>query len=145
MLCHQGDYAVAAQILERLAKRGDAHAMTWLAWLYDSGSGVRQDVTRAADFYRSAAEKGVRIAQTTLAMKYWKGDGVQKDLERGQYWMRRASNTEGDVVPAVMQSVIQSDRLSMINHDWYTVPKSPERERGGTRSARRYAVAIARN
>jgi hypothetical protein len=137
VLCKNRDYAAAAATLEPLASRGDPHAQTWLAWLYDAGAGVQRDPVRAASLYGSAARKGIRLAQTNLAMKYWTGDGVEKDFQRGQEWMRKATaDTErpADVAPAEFPAT--GYRVPMIGHEWDGTARMPQKKHRSKRSVR---------
>jgi TPR repeat protein len=138
VLCKSREYAAAAAILDRLASRGDPHAQTWLAWLYDAGAGVQRNSVRAASLYGSAARKGIRLAQISLAMKYWKGDGVEKDFHRGQEWMRKAAaNAESpaDLAPAELSAA--GYRAPMIARQWYSAARMPQKTQHRKRSAPR--------
>lgn len=62
-----GDYDAALQTLEPLAKGGNSLARTYLALMYDKGSGVSQDPAEAAKWRLLAAEQGNASAQYGLA------------------------------------------------------------------------------
>src|ERR1051325_1625270 len=53
-----------------LADQGDVRAELNLGWLYNIGSGVRQDYGEAARWWRKAADRGNAIAQTALGYLY---------------------------------------------------------------------------
>jgi TPR repeat protein len=137
VLCKNREYAAAAAILDPLASRGDPHAQTWLAWLYDAGAGVQRDPARAASLYGSAARKGVLLAQTSLAMKYWTGDGVEKDFRRGQEWMlRAAANAErpADISPAELSAA--GYRAPMMVREWYGAARMSQKKHHSKRWVR---------
>ena len=50
------------------ARQGNAAAQFNLGLMYDSGRGVRQDYTKAVQWYRKAAEQGVAEAQYNLGV-----------------------------------------------------------------------------
>jgi uncharacterized protein len=114
-LCKFGYYTSAAPIFETLSSRGDAHAMTWLAWLYDRGYGVERNSGHAAALYRVAAQKGVWMAQINLALKYMSGDGVEKNEGMARQLMQKAgqhANVPPDTAPQLAGG-------TAIAHDWY--------------------------
>ena len=60
------------------AEQGYAKAQFNLGLMYDSGRGVRQDYTKAVQWYRKAAEQGLADAQYNLGVAYVKGKGVRQ-------------------------------------------------------------------
>jgi hypothetical protein len=114
-LCKFGYYTSAARIFETLSSRGDAHAMTWLAWLYDKGYGVERNPSHAASLYRVAADKGVWMAQINLAVKYISGDGVEKNERIARQLMQKAGQ-HADILP---DTAPQLAGRTAIAHDWY--------------------------
>src|SRR4051812_33730940 len=135
MLCRDREYAAAAVILDDLASLGDPHAQTWLAWLYESGAGVKRDAVRAAGLYELAARKGVRLAQVSLATMYWKGDGVEKNLLRGKEWMRKAAANDESLMERTPGELSASGyQGSLIARQWYsttpTARKTKQHKRG---------------
>jgi hypothetical protein len=73
-----GDYATVLRELRPLADKGDAHAQSNLALLYENGWGVAQDNAKALTWYRRAASTGLADAQFGLARMYESGSaGIQ--------------------------------------------------------------------
>ena len=70
--------------------------MTLLGELYAAGLGVRQDWTRAAEWYRLGADRGDPHAAYGLAMLKLDGRGVPKDAAEARKLLERAA----DAVPA---------------------------------------------
>ena len=65
----RGHYKTALTIAtQRVEQNDDVKAMALLGELYASGLGVKQDDTKAAEWYRRAADRGDREAMFALAM-----------------------------------------------------------------------------
>jgi TPR repeat protein len=58
---------------------------------YDTGAGVKRDVTEAIKWYRRAAEQGNAEGQYSLGGKYDSGDGVAQDFAEALKWYRKAA------------------------------------------------------
>lgn len=116
-----GDYAVALDALQPLAKEGDPDAMNMLGQMYENGWGLEQDIERAKQLYnrgaaqghlasvnslralknkeyqvelqqvRPAAEAGDAAAQNRLGEMYEFGYGVQRDAAQALRWYRMAA------------------------------------------------------
>lgn len=67
-LIEQGKEADAFALIEKSANRGDAESIAYLAWFYDNGRHVEQDIARASTLYRKAAEQGDSYAQWRLGV-----------------------------------------------------------------------------
>ena len=91
----KGDYKAAYEEWLPLAELGDAEAQYNLGVLYDEGSGVGQDLARAARWYHKAAAQGFVDAQTNLGIMYYHGQGVVRDLEKADHWFQKAAG-QGD-------------------------------------------------
>ena len=63
--------------MKAAAEAGDASAQTALAYCYDVGRGVPQDLVVAASWYRKAAEAGYAAGQFNLAEMLRDGAGVE--------------------------------------------------------------------
>ena len=87
----RADYAHAATLYERLAKRGNAKAQYNLGNLYRMGLGVPEDHHKAASLYEQAALQGLRRAQFNLAVMYEQGMGVRKLPKQMAYWFLQAA------------------------------------------------------
>lgn len=69
------DYATAAAVYVKLAKRGDQDAMYWLGRLHEQGLGVKRDRRRAQSLFREARKSGSKLARIRLAAIYSDFDG----------------------------------------------------------------------
>ena len=65
--------------MQRWANQGIAEAQFNLGLIYDNGEGVRQDYSKAAQWYEKAANQGIAEAQFNLGLKYNNGEGVRQD------------------------------------------------------------------
>jgi hypothetical protein len=88
----RGDYATALQIFRQLADQGNAHAQTYLGFMYDTGLGVPQDYEVAVRWYHKAANQGQALAQSNLGVMYYKGLSVTQDYAEAVRWYRKAAN-----------------------------------------------------
>jgi TPR repeat protein len=93
---HRGDLASAEQILGPVAERGDVRAQYALGELY-ADPGSKQDVPKAAAWFRKAAGQGYAPAQAMLGGMYAMGGGVAPDPAQAVAWFRKAAD-QGDVV-----------------------------------------------
>ena len=57
-----------------------------LGILYDNGTGVAQDDTEAAKWFRLAADQGYAKAQNNLGVLYTRGHGVPRDYVQAYMW-----------------------------------------------------------
>ena len=57
------------------------------AWdLCASCSGVAQNYSEAAKWYRKAAEQGISLAQFSLGLMYYHGQGVLQSYDEAYHW-----------------------------------------------------------
>lgn len=73
------------------AKAGDASAQHYVGSMYESGNGVKQDLTEAAVWYHKSATQGDAIAQYALAQMYEKGSGVKQNSVDALAWLRKSA------------------------------------------------------
>lgn len=73
------------------AQQGDAKAQVFVAYLYETGQGVKQNYTKAADWYGKAAQQGNPEAQTQLGNMYRMGKGVPQNYVLAYMWLDLAS------------------------------------------------------
>jgi hypothetical protein len=66
---------------EKLAKAGDAKAMTTLGLIYQQGEGVKQDYERAYEWYLKAMAKGDGDAFNNIGVMFRDGLGVEPNLK----------------------------------------------------------------
>jgi eukaryotic-like serine/threonine-protein kinase len=88
------DFDEAFRIAAPLAAGGDRDAQYAIGSFYDRGLGVKQDLEKAAIWYRKAADQGHRSAQVNLAMMYETGEGVPKSDEEAFNWYRKAGDQD---------------------------------------------------
>jgi TPR repeat protein len=91
LLSGSGQHAQAAARYRELADAGDATAQTRLAWAYEAGRGVAQDLPEAARRFGLAAEAGNAEAQYALAVMLRTGRGRTKDLEKSAEWLNKSA------------------------------------------------------
>jgi TPR repeat protein len=82
----RGDYEVAFEQWQSLARQGDSRAQYRLAQMFADGVGVREDDRAALHWYRQAAEQGSVEARSELALRYSLGRGVRQDHSRAAHW-----------------------------------------------------------
>lgn len=70
----------------------DYEAVTRLAWLYETGLGLEQDIDRAGELFTVAAEGGNAEAQYALSVMYETGVGRKKDPARSHYWLQLSAS-----------------------------------------------------
>jgi len=87
----RGDYATALKLWRPLAAQGNAFAQSNLGFMYDSGQGVKRDLSEAAKWYRLAAEQGNPRAQSNLGSMYAAGEGVPQDYVQAYVWASLAA------------------------------------------------------
>ncbi|MEZ5529770.1 MAG: tetratricopeptide repeat protein [Porticoccaceae bacterium] len=88
-LIARGEVDPARDLLVELAGATppDYEAVTRLAWLYETGLGVEQDIARAGELFTVAAEGGSAEAQYALSIMYETGVGRPKDSAQSAYWL----------------------------------------------------------
>ena len=72
--------------IKKLADAGDPRLQNKIGWMYDQGMGVKQDPSRAVEWYFKSANQGFRQAQINLGIMYEMGRGVSKNLEESNKW-----------------------------------------------------------
>lgn len=89
--CIERNTRLAAEILAESAAQDFTPALFNLGTMYLTGTGVTQDFTAAAHFFKRAAKQGHPQAQTNLGVMYAYGLGVPKDMNKAIFHTRRAS------------------------------------------------------
>jgi hypothetical protein len=72
------------------AEQGDAKAQVFVAYLYETGQGVSQNYSKAAEWYGRAARQGNPEAQTQLGNMYRIGRGVPQNYVLAYMWFELA-------------------------------------------------------
>ncbi len=78
--------------LRQAAAEGDAKAQYEIGLRYSNGSGIKRDMTEAAEWFRRAAAQEFAPAQYRLGSLYEKGLGVERDLVSASNWYRRSAD-----------------------------------------------------
>lgn len=79
-------YDEAVDLLARNGAAGGVKSSYFLAWLYENGTGVEQDLEKAAYWFRLASEQGDREAQLSYAMICALGKGMEEDISAACHW-----------------------------------------------------------
>lgn len=89
----QGDYRGAFAYMMKAAQAGDAWAQTQVGLFFEQGTGVQQDYSQAARWYRQAAENPVCApeAMKNLGQLYEYGAGVSEDWTTAAQWYQRGA------------------------------------------------------
>ncbi len=74
------------------AQKGDPQAQVFVGYLYETGQGVRQDYSRAAQWYWKAAEQGNAAAQFQLGNMYHLGKGIAQNYVMAYMWLDLAAS-----------------------------------------------------
>jgi hypothetical protein len=82
------------QALRTKAVAGDAAAQFALASAYDSGRGVKTNLTEAAKWYEAAAQQGNSEAQNSIGSLYLHGEGVPQDPPKACDWFAKSASQE---------------------------------------------------
>jgi TPR repeat protein len=78
-----------------------------LAYLYEQGTGVKQDEKEAAKWYQLAADGGDPIAQYDIGQRYKLGLGVSTNLIQAFKWLTLAA-TQGQSDSAKLLPEVES-------------------------------------
>lgn len=86
-----GQYDLAFERYQALAKAGSHQGMYNLANMYAAGLGVEQSDARAFEWYLKAAEAGDKLSMSEVARAYAEGIGTEADPVRADYWQIMAA------------------------------------------------------
>ena len=85
------DYQKAVAIWTLLAEKGHVNAQANLGFMYDHGTGVKQDPQLAARWYRAAASQGSAAGQYNLALLISEGRAEPVRGRSARYWLQMAA------------------------------------------------------
>jgi TPR repeat protein len=105
LLSASGEHAQAAEIYAALAAQSNAVAQTRLAWMYEAGRGVPQDLAEAAHRFEIAANAGYAEAQYALAVMLRTGRGKARDDAQSMIWLRRSAAQKYPSAVAALNSL----------------------------------------
>ena len=74
----------------QVAEQGNAEAQFNLGVMYEGGQGVRQDYTKAVQWFRKAAEQGYANAQYNLGAMYANGQRIRQNYKIAKEWFGKA-------------------------------------------------------
>ena len=77
--------------LIKAVEQGDTEAQLDLGWMYYAGKGVKQDYSKAFEWYKKAAEEGHAEAQNELGEMYYAGKGVEQDYRKALEWYTKSA------------------------------------------------------
>ncbi|MEZ0243239.1 MAG: tetratricopeptide repeat protein [Sphingomonas sp.] len=90
-LLKDGRVAEAVALVQAKARTGDADALDFLGWFYDTGTGLPKDPVKAADYYRRAAEAGSAHGQWRYGVMLDMGEGgLKSDPVAAMRWFEKA-------------------------------------------------------
>ncbi|WP_158650337.1 tetratricopeptide repeat protein [Helicobacter felis] len=94
----QGDYDTAVECYKQSGNTGFPVAYFILGYIYESGKGVEQDITKAMEYYQEAGEGGYAEAYTALGILYSKSAacGLKEDYSKAKEYLQKAVDM-GDV------------------------------------------------
>ena len=88
-----GNYSKVLEIVEPLAKQGDAEAQCYLAAVYHLGLGVTPDAVTAIKWYQLSAEQDYALASNNLSSLYFTGAAnFAANPELGVHWHQISIN-----------------------------------------------------
>lgn len=106
------------------AQQGDAKAQVFVAYLYETGQGVKQNYAKAAEWYGKAARQGNPEAQTQLGNMYRQGRGVPQNYVLAYMWLdlasQKGSRQAGELKKKVvsMMTAEQKDEAKKLLKNW---------------------------
>ena len=115
-LYNAGQESEAIDLLDQLAKRGCAQAMTNAGIICENTGGKDRDwwLRQAVYWYRKAAKLGDAQAQLNLTWMYRDGKGVRKDYKKALMWLVAVAEQE-DI--GVDEKTIQEIKRALANED----------------------------
>jgi len=102
-----GDYKTAVRILQEIYDKRDEieknttivdeytssnRAAYRLGWIYKKGEGVKQDYTKAAEYFQHLVDNGLKAGQYALGNMYKNGQGVKQDYTKAAILFQEAAN-----------------------------------------------------
>ncbi len=114
----------AAEELERLAERGDAHAQYLMGQLYRDGPLLILDSQKAKRWFIQAAEHGLPEAQYALGKLFLSDDMEVRDPDEGIRWLEQAARNGNSYAAYQLGKeylsgeVVSKDTVKAV--DWFT-------------------------
>ena len=85
------DYKTAADWFRKAAEFGDTDAQYWLAYCYETGTGVEYDPKESFKWLCKAVEDGKASHMSKLAFAYYFGFGCKRDYAKSVEWYKKAA------------------------------------------------------
>jgi eukaryotic-like serine/threonine-protein kinase len=86
----RNDFAKSLELARPLAVMGNPEAQRTLGFLYETGSGIRQNDQESVSWYRKSAEQGNAQAQFKLGLAYENGRGITQKYSEALRWHKQA-------------------------------------------------------
>lgn len=93
-----GDHAAAIEIFEDCIQRwNDVYSMIWLAQIYESGVGLKQDFEKSTALLKRGAYVDDESGYSSLARYHYgvalaEGRGIQKNKIEAEMWLKKAAD-----------------------------------------------------
>jgi Caspase domain/Sel1 repeat len=121
------NYPLAFQLLNKHkdSQYFDAEAQMYIGYMFNTGSGVKQDYKTAVIWYKKAAEQENASGQFNLGRMYYNGSGVEQDYKTAIMWFKKASNlgiSDAQLMLGNMYNLGQGVKIS-VNEvvKWYSL------------------------
>ena len=88
----KGNYAAALAEFLPLARKGNASAQYYLAWMSHRGKGLPENYSMALAWARKAAAQGNADAEWLIGVLYSQGQGVPRDDVEAARWFQKAAS-----------------------------------------------------
>lgn len=88
---HKDEPETALRYYVRAAELGNHSAQNNVGYMYETGEGVKADMSLAVHMYRLAADGGNRAAQHNLGYLFYVGKGVLQDYGKAYQWFLKAA------------------------------------------------------
>jgi hypothetical protein len=87
----KSNYAMAVTELLPLARKGNASAQYYLAWMSHQGRGLPENNSAALAWARKAAAQGNADAEFLIGLLYAQGQGVARDDVEAARWFQKSA------------------------------------------------------
>ena len=92
LLGDASDAKKGMSLIEEAVSEGHGHGLHAMGYLYDEGTGVKQDYQKAVEWYeRAASETGWPTSYSNLGCFYMNGKGVEQDAEKTLSFFRQGA------------------------------------------------------
>ena len=113
-----GNHDTAREIFSTLAEKGNAPAMTWMAWMEDNGLGGPEDAAAAAEWDRRSMEAGSSVGAFNYGLDILRGRGVAYDEEFGRQIIKRAAELSDRSAQHLIDNDFDLDSVTPDADEW---------------------------